>query len=41
MKYIVEMNGAYMNSFNSYSEAKAFADELSRKFPTATITIVN
>lgn len=41
MKYLVEMNGGYMNSFENYSEACELRDSLQRRFPTARVEIIS
>jgi len=40
MKYIVEMNGSYMNSFKKYGDARELADRLQRQFPKNNVKIV-
>lgn len=37
--YIVELDGSYMNSFNTYSEACELRDELERLYKRNKITI--
>ena len=39
IRYIVLMNGNYMNSFKYYGEAKRLADELRTKFKNCKIEI--
>ena len=40
MKYVVLLNGSYMNSFNNYTEAVELRERLKRNFPNANIEIV-
>ena len=40
MKYKVLLDGAYMQSFSSYSEAHDFAEDLQRKFHGHRVEIV-
>lgn len=37
--YIVKMNGSYMNSYTSYTDASEMAAQLQRKWRNANITI--
>ena len=39
MKYTVKLNGAYLNSFRTYSEARDFADDLRRVHPKWNVTV--
>lgn len=39
MKYTVKMNGNYMNSFATYTEAVEFRDELQARFRNARVEI--
>lgn len=38
--YEVSMNGYYMNSFKSYTEACKLRDDLNRKYPNKKIEIL-
>lgn len=40
MKYVVLLNGSYMNSFNNYREAVELRERLKRNFPNANIEII-
>ena len=37
--YVVTINGRYMNSFVSYTEACEFRDELARKFRNCEVEV--
>ena len=37
--YVVTMNGKYMNSFVSYTEACEFREELARKFRSCKVEV--
>ena len=39
MRYQVTFNGKYMNTFNSYTEASEFKNNLQQKYPNAFIYI--
>ena len=39
MKYIVEMNNKYMNSFNNFTDACELRDRLQKQFKKAIIEI--
>lgn len=39
MRYIVLMNGNYMNSFRFYTQARRLADELRNKFKKCEVEI--
>lgn len=41
MKYKVLLDGAYMQSFDNYSDAQEFADELQNKFHGHNVEIVS
>lgn len=41
MKYIVTINGSYLNSFASYSQAYELVEIMQCKFPKAKIIIEN
>jgi hypothetical protein len=41
MKYTVKMNGNYMNSFATYSEAVELAETLQNRFRSAKIEIIS
>ena len=39
MKYIVKLNGTYLNGFKSYTEAREFADDLRRVHPNWNVIV--
>lgn len=41
MKYVVEMNGNYMNSFKSYNQAYELRKQLERTFKNARVEIIS
>ena len=40
MRYVVLLNGKYMNTYKNYSDAVEVRDRLENKFPKATIEII-
>ena len=40
MRYVVLMNGRYMNTYYNYSDASDERDRLERRFPNAKIEII-
>lgn len=41
MRYVILMNGNYMNTFDSYSAAAIERSRLLRKFPNARVEILS